>query len=101
VLNGSSAQTISGKSIYISNLTVNNTAGATIAGGDTLKVYGVYTPAAGVLAADGYLLLASNAAGTASVAQGYGQRHCAALYTRPPGMAVADSPTEQHRQPLQ
>ncbi|HWB28262.1 MAG TPA: hypothetical protein VG738_22470 [Chitinophagaceae bacterium] len=72
MLNGTSAQTISGNPIYINNVTVNNNAGVTIAAGDTLKVYGVYTPAAGVLAADGYLLLASNAAGTASVAQGAG-----------------------------
>lgn len=66
VLNGALVQSITG-AVTVNNLTLDNKAGVTLLGGIT-KVYGTYTPATGVLNTNGYLVLASNTAGTASVA---------------------------------
>jgi len=66
VFNGALAQSITG-GLTVNNLTLDNKAGITLLGGIT-KVYGTYTPATGVLNTNGYLVLASNTAGTAMVA---------------------------------
>ncbi|MEI6184829.1 MAG: MBG domain-containing protein, partial [Bacteroidota bacterium] len=74
VLNGSSAQTVSG-GFTVQNITVNNTSGGVSLGAtsaDTVYVTGVYTPTAGTLTTNGRLVLVSNALGTASVAAGSG-----------------------------
>ncbi|MBS0635543.1 MAG: hypothetical protein JSR37_08790 [Verrucomicrobia bacterium] len=68
--NGTALQTIAG-TITAGNLTINNTAGVTLYSGAT-KVYGTYTPQAGTLNANGKLVLASTATGTANVAAGTG-----------------------------
>ncbi|MBX2930396.1 MAG: T9SS type A sorting domain-containing protein [Chitinophagaceae bacterium] len=70
VLNGTmSAQNISGIGT-ISNLTLNNNAGATITGSSKVSVTNTYTPTAGVLTTNNNLVLKSTATGTASIASG-------------------------------
>ncbi len=66
ILNGTAVQTVTG-GLNVDNLTVNNTAGVSLSGATT-KVYGTYTPTAGVLTSNGFLTLASNALGTANIA---------------------------------
>lgn len=72
-LTGTSAQTVAltapTSSINVTNLTLNNTLGATLSGSGFLNVTGVYTKTAGILAAGGRLTLKSSLAGTARVAQ--------------------------------
>ena len=71
VLNGTSAQTIADSTGTINNLTLNNTAGATIgSGSNDLTITGVYTPTAGTLTTNSNLILASTATATAKVAAG-------------------------------
>ena len=52
----------------IANLTLNNSAGATLAG--TLNITGTYTPTSGTLTTGGFLTLKSTAGGTARIAAG-------------------------------
>jgi hypothetical protein len=68
---GPTAQTISGSaftSSTIKNLTLNNTAGATVS--STLNITDTYTPTAGTLTTGGNLVLKSTASGTARIAAG-------------------------------
>jgi hypothetical protein len=67
-LSGSSLQSIAGTG-SISNLELNNSAGASISSGE-LAITGIYTPSAGVLSTNGRLILKSSVNGTASVAAG-------------------------------
>jgi len=78
VFNGADSQTVQG-TIVVNNLTIANTsmghtAGVTLYAGDYVKVYGTYTPLGGVLNANGRLVLASNANGTANVANSGGKK---------------------------
>jgi len=72
-LTGSSAQAIAGTGT-IANLTLNNSAGATITSGagNTVTITGTYTPTAGTLITNSNLVLASTATGTARIAAGTG-----------------------------
>ena len=65
------AQTISGVGT-VHNLELNNSNGAAIEAGDTLKITGTYTPTSGVLTTNSGLKLKSTASGTARVAAGVG-----------------------------
>ncbi len=67
-LNGSSAQTISGTG-SITNLTTNNSAGVTVTSGasNTQTISNILTLQAGVLTANGNIVLASTAAQTAYI----------------------------------
>jgi hypothetical protein len=72
ILNGTIAQSISGTGT-ISNLTINNTYGVTIASGSNLlNITGVLTPTAGTLTTNGNLTLKSDATGTASIGNSAG-----------------------------
>jgi len=70
-LNGGSVQTIPA-SVFstntIKNLTLNNSSGTTLAG--TLNITGTYTPTSGVFTTGGFLVLKSDASGTARIAAG-------------------------------
>jgi len=73
VLNGTTAQTIPQNTFTnktVRNLTVNNTAGVTLA--DSLYIIGILTPQAGTLNTNGLLTLVSSATNTAQIAQGSG-----------------------------
>jgi len=71
IFNGTDSQTVQGviivKNLTISNTSTGHTAGVNLYSG-SVKVYGTYTPTAGVLNSNGHLVLASNANGTAAVA---------------------------------
>ncbi|MGB4843233.1 MAG: hypothetical protein WBP16_02070 [Ferruginibacter sp.] len=73
LLNGSSLQTINGTG-NISNLTLNNSAGAIITGGaaNMQSIYGTLTISAGNLATNGNLTLKSDVNGTARVGSSAG-----------------------------
>lgn len=68
-LNGTSAQSIAAGTLNISNLTLNNSAGATITSG-AVNILGTYTPTSGTLTTGGFLTLKSTATGTARIATG-------------------------------
>jgi hypothetical protein len=68
-LNGASAQSVIAGIINATNLTLNNSAGATITSG-TVNVLGTYTPTAGTLTTGGFLTLKSTASATARIAAG-------------------------------
>jgi hypothetical protein len=70
VMNGSSAQTISGIGT-ISNLEINNSSGVTISSGSNMQsLTGVLTPTVGTLTTNGNLTLKSSSTTTARVAAG-------------------------------
>lgn len=73
LLNGTVAQDIQGGGNFAS-ITLNNTAGATIAAGagNTINITDTYTPTAGTLTTNGNLVLKSTATGTARIAAGTG-----------------------------
>ena len=73
VLNGSSAQIISGNGT-ISNMNINNSSGVTISATSTTQtVTGTITPSAGILTTtNGNVILASSLGNNASIAQGSG-----------------------------
>lgn len=68
-LNGTSAQSIAAGTLNISNLTLNNSTGATITSG-AVNILGTYTPTSGTLTTGGFLTLKSTATGTARIAAG-------------------------------
>lgn len=73
ILNGTTTQTIPQNAFSnktIKNLTINNTAGVTLA--DSLYITGILTPQAGTLNTNGLLTLVSSAINTAQIAQGSG-----------------------------
>jgi hypothetical protein len=70
-LDGSEAQHIRGTGA-ISNIMLNNTAGATIAADALMNLTGAYRPAAGVLTTNDKLTLKSTAGGTARIAENMG-----------------------------
>jgi hypothetical protein len=70
-LAGSSAQAISGTGT-VNNLTLNNSAGATIATDAQVNLTGTYTPTSGSLSTNGKLTLKSTSTYTARIAQGSG-----------------------------
>jgi len=72
-MNGSSAQTIPASAFSINtikNLTINNSAGVTLAG--TLNITGTVTPTSGILTTGGFLTLVSTLTGSGIIAQGSG-----------------------------
>ncbi|TDH27310.1 hypothetical protein EXU57_06890 [Segetibacter sp. 3557_3] len=71
VLNGTSPQLISGNTT-VTNLQIDNPAGASIVQGSTVNLTGVFTPVAGALNTNGGLVLKSTATGIATVAAGTG-----------------------------
>lgn len=71
VLNGSVLQDVKASTLSITNLTLNNSAGASISSG-MVNVLGTYTPTSGTLAAGGFLTLKSTVSGTARIAAGSG-----------------------------
>ena len=68
-INGSNALNISGTGT-INNLIVNKASGTATCTGGMQTITGIYTPTSGVLAANNYLKLRSNATATAQVAAG-------------------------------
>ena len=66
VLQGSGAQTITGTGT-VTNLELNNSAGASISSGNTLNVTGVLTLTSGQLTTNSGLVLVSNAGGSGSI----------------------------------
>jgi trimeric autotransporter adhesin len=66
VFNGTGSQNISG-SATVANLELNNSAGATIASGNTLNVTGMLTLTSGQLTTNSGLVLASDATGTGCI----------------------------------
>ncbi|MFT3679098.1 MAG: hypothetical protein QM791_02425 [Ferruginibacter sp.] len=71
LLNGTAAQTIDGNGT-MTNLRLNNTAGATIVNttGNMVNITGRYTPSAGVLTTNDKMTLKSNASGSGAIAPG-------------------------------
>ncbi len=68
-LNGTQAQTIAAGTLNITNLTLNNSTGATIASG-AVNILGTYTPTSGTLTTGGFFTVKSSATGTGRIAAG-------------------------------
>jgi len=65
-LNGTTSQTLAGNGTFY-NLQLNNTSGATISTGDTIKISGTLTLTSGTLTTNGGLVIASDSVGTGRI----------------------------------